>query len=176
MEWDAKRWPRVYLARHVLDAILHPLEDLRSMPGTAAKGAVLKSGAAAQQAPLRRADRLMAEAMAIIDAARERGAQLRLTGGLAIRRYCTDLDVHGPRVLRHRLHRALVPEQASSTRCSPPSATPRIATSRRPPTRGQLQYIKIEALDEERAQAKAVGEPARRTSRRSSTTSTSSST
>src|SRR5665811_2065524 len=91
-EWDEKRWPRVYLARHVLDAILHPLEDLRSMSGTAAQGAVLKSGAGEQQAPLRSADRLMAEAMAILDAAKEHGAQLRLTGGLAIRRYCIDLD------------------------------------------------------------------------------------
>jgi hypothetical protein len=40
----------------------------------------------------RPADRLMAEALTIIDTARRHGAQLRLTGGLAVRRYCTDLD------------------------------------------------------------------------------------
>jgi len=34
----------------------------------------------------------MAEAVALIDAGRRRGVQLRLTGGLAVRRYCTDLD------------------------------------------------------------------------------------
>jgi hypothetical protein len=36
-------------------------------------------------------ERMMAEARAIVDAAREDGALLRLTGGLAVRRYCTDL-------------------------------------------------------------------------------------
>jgi Fic family protein len=90
-EWGEKNWPRVYLARHVLDAVMHPLEDLRTLPGAEAQGAIIKSGAVETQAPLRRADRLMAEAMDIIDSARERGAQLRLTGGLAVRRYCTDL-------------------------------------------------------------------------------------
>jgi len=90
-EWAEKSWPRVYLARHVLDAVMHPLEDLRTLSGAEAHGAVIKSAAVETQQPLRRADRLMAEAMDIIDAARERGAQLRLTGGLAIRRYCTDL-------------------------------------------------------------------------------------
>jgi hypothetical protein len=39
----------------------------------------------------RRADRLMAEAVGIIETARDCGAQLRLTGGLAVRRYATDL-------------------------------------------------------------------------------------
>ena len=39
----------------------------------------------------RPADRLMAEAMTIIDTARRHDAQLRLTGGLAVRRYVTDL-------------------------------------------------------------------------------------
>lgn len=90
-EWSEKRWPRVYLARHVLDAVLHPLEDLRG-PGAAQPGATVKSGTTQAQRPPRRADRLMAEAMDIIDAARAAGVVLRLTGGLAIRRYCTDLD------------------------------------------------------------------------------------
>ncbi len=91
-EYGEKRWPRVYLARPVLDAVLHPLEDLRRPSQGATPGAVLKSGPGQRRAPTRRADRLMAEAMAIIDAAREQGVQLRLTGGLAVRRYCTDLD------------------------------------------------------------------------------------
>jgi Fic family protein len=91
-EYDQKRWPRVYLARPVLDAVLHPVEDLRRPPQGAAPGAVLKSGPGQRSAPTRRADRLMAEAMAIVDAAREQGVELRLTGGLAVRRYCTDLD------------------------------------------------------------------------------------
>ena len=39
----------------------------------------------------RPADRLMAEAVVIIDTARDYGVQLRLTGGLAVRRYATDL-------------------------------------------------------------------------------------
>ncbi len=92
VEWGEKRWPRVYLARHVLDAVLHPLEDLRSGPGAAEPGTAVKSEAAQAQKPPRRADRLMAEAMDTIDAARAQGVQLRLTGGLAVRRYCTDLD------------------------------------------------------------------------------------
>ena len=91
-EWSEKRWPRVYLARHVLDAVLHPLEDLRSGPGTATPLTTVKSEAIQAQKPLRRADRLMAEAMDTIDTARAQGVQLRLTGGLAVRRYCTDLD------------------------------------------------------------------------------------
>jgi Fic family protein len=91
VEWAEKRWPRVYLAPHVLDAVLNPLEDLRTVPG-GGRSAVLKSETEQAQKPLRRADRLMAEAMDIIDTARAAGAQLRLTGGLAIRRYCTDLD------------------------------------------------------------------------------------
>jgi len=37
-------------------------------------------------------DRLMAEAVTIIDTARRHDALLRLTGGLAVRRYATDLD------------------------------------------------------------------------------------
>ena len=92
VEWAEKRWPRVYLARHVLDTVLHPLEDLRSGPGTAQLDTTVKSEATQAQKPPRRADRLMTEAMDTIDAARAAGVTLRLTGGLAVRRYCTDLD------------------------------------------------------------------------------------
>jgi hypothetical protein len=154
-EWSEKRWPRVYLARHVLDAILHPLEDLRSMSGTASQGAVLKSGAAGQQAPLRRADRLMAEAMAIIDAARVRGAQVRLTGGLAIRRYCIDLefmdreysdiDFVGLSSQSKELHEVFTGLGYAENRYVTQSTDS-----------GQLQYIKIEALEAERAPAEAA--------------------
>ncbi len=51
MEWGEKHWPRVYLARHVLDAVLHPLEDLRSLPGPR-PGRRAQVGAARAQAPL----------------------------------------------------------------------------------------------------------------------------
>jgi Fic family protein len=155
VEWDEKRWPRVYLARHVLDAVLHPLEDLRSMPGSAAQGAVLKSGAGGQQAPLRRADRLMAEAMAIIDAARERGAQLRLTGGLAIRRYCIDLDFMD----REYSDIDFVGLSSQSSELHEVFAALGYAENRyvtQSTDAGQLQYIKIEALKDERAQAEAA--------------------
>ena len=96
-DYAEKRLPRVYLARPILDAVLRPLEDLRSpAPGDAAvagdSGTVLKSVPGQRTGPVRRADKVMAEAMAIIDAAREQGVQLRLTGGLAVRRFCTDLD------------------------------------------------------------------------------------
>ena len=90
-EHTDKHWPRVYLARPILDAVLHPLEDLRLTPPPE-PGDVLKSVPGQRAEPMRRADRLMAEAMALVDAAREQGAQVRLTGGLAVRRYCTDLD------------------------------------------------------------------------------------
>ena len=91
-EWAEARRPRVYLARPILDTILHPLEELRSHVDTRGAGAIVKSAAGRREAPTRRADRLMAEAMALIDAAREGGVQLRLIGGLAIRRHCSDLD------------------------------------------------------------------------------------
>ena len=74
----------------MLEAALHPLEELRRPPQGAKTGALLKSEGG-QRRPVRRADRLMREAMAMIDAARERGVLLRLTGGLAVRRYCLDL-------------------------------------------------------------------------------------
>jgi Fic family protein len=91
-EWQDKHRPRVYLARPVLNAVLHPLEELRRPLREVTAGAVvLKSGQDESPEPPKRADRLMAEAMAIIDAARQRDVRLRLTGGLAVRRYCLDL-------------------------------------------------------------------------------------
>jgi cell filamentation protein, protein adenylyltransferase len=156
-EWDEKRWPRVYLARHVLDAVLHPLEDLRNVPGAEAKGAVQKSGVVEQPRPLRRSDRLMAEAMDIIDKAREQGVQLRLTGGLAIRRYCTDLDFLereysdidfvGLSAERKQLHEVFAGLGYAENRYVTQSTDA-----------SQLQYVKIEALPGSRARAEAEAE------------------
>jgi hypothetical protein len=47
---------------------------------------------AALDSTIRRHERLMAEAHAIIDAGNERGVILRLTGGLAVRHYAIDLE------------------------------------------------------------------------------------
>jgi len=91
-EWVEERHPRVYLARPILDTILQPLEQLRSDVDTRGAGAIVKSAAGRREAPTRRADRLMSAAMELIDAARARGVQVRLIGGLAVRRHCTDLD------------------------------------------------------------------------------------
>ena len=154
-EWSEKRWPRVYLARHVLDAVLHPLEDLRSGPGTAHPDTVVKSEAAQAQKPLRRADRLMAEAMDIIDAARAAGAQLRLTGGLAVRRYCTDLDFMdreysdidfvGSSDHKKEIHTVFESLGYTENRYVTQSTDS-----------GQLQYIKNEALEGMKAEAQAA--------------------
>ncbi len=47
---------------------------------------------AALDGTIRRHERLMAEAHAIVDAGNERGVVLRLTGGLAVRHYAIDLE------------------------------------------------------------------------------------
>ena len=47
---------------------------------------------AALDATIRRHERLMAEAHAIVDTGNERGVVLRLTGGLAVRHYAIDLE------------------------------------------------------------------------------------
>jgi Fic family protein len=145
-EYREKRSPRVYLARPVLEAVLHPLEDLRRVSGDQPTGAPLKSVQDQATVPARRADRLMAEAMAIIDAAREAGLQLRLTGGLAIRRYCADLDFMdreysdidfiGLSPQSAELHEVFVSLGYTENRY----VTQATAA-------GQLQYIKTEALE-----------------------------
>ena len=154
-EWSEKHWPRVYLATHVLDAVLHPLEDLRSGPGRAERGTVVKSEAAQAQKPPRRADRLMAEAMDTIDAARAQGVQLRLTGGLAIRRYCTDLDFMdreysdidfiGLSEQKKEIHAVFEGLDYTENRYVTQSTDA-----------GQLQYIKLEALEGMKAEAQAA--------------------
>ncbi len=144
-EYGEKRWPRVYLARPVLEAVLHPLEDLRRPAQGVAPGAVLKSGPGQRPAPTKRADRVMAEAMAIIDAAREQGVPLRLTGGLAVRRYCTDLefmdreysdiDVVGLSSQLKELHQVFVGLGYAENRYVTQATEA-----------GQLQYVKTETL------------------------------
>jgi Fic family protein len=151
-EWEEDRRPRVYLARPVLDAVLHPLEDLRRPPKGAKAGALLKSGLTEQRAPMRRADRLMAEAMAMIDAARDQGALLRLTGGLAVRRYCSDLafmdreysdiDFVGLSSQASELHDVFTRLDYTENRYVTQSTSS-----------SQLQYIKTEALREMHRQA-----------------------
>jgi Fic family protein len=90
-ELAARRWPRAYIARPILDAMQAPLEDLRLTSEAKPKGALLKSATDVEEPPERPAERHMAEAMAFIDEARRLGVQVRLMGGLAVRRYCTDL-------------------------------------------------------------------------------------
>jgi Fic family protein len=159
VEWAEKRWPRVYLARHVLDAVLHPLEDLRSGPGTAQPDTTVKSEATQAQKPPRRADRLMAEAMDTIDAARAAGVTLRLTGGLAIRRYCTDLDfmdreysdidVVGLGEEKKEIHAVFESLDYTENRYVTQSTDS-----------SQLQYIKNEALEGMKAEAAAAAQGA----------------
>ena len=155
-EWSEKRWPRVYLARHVLDAVLHPLEDLRSGPGTARPHTTVKSEATQAQRPPRRADRLMAEAMDTVDAARAMGVTLRLTGGLAIRRYCIDLDFMdreysdidyvGLSDEKKEIHAVFESLGYTENRYVTQSTDS-----------GQLQYIKNEALEGMKAEAAGSG-------------------
>ena len=158
-ECGEKRWPRVYLARPVLDAVLHPLEDLRQRPEGGRARRRVKSGAGRRRRPTRRADRLMAEAMDIIDAAREQGVQLRLTGGLAVRRYCTDLDF-----MDREYSDIDFVGLASRTRRSTQVFDGLDYTENRYVTQAtdaeQLQYIKTEALerhDSAEAEAAAAG-------------------
>ena len=120
---------------------------------------------------MRRADRLMAEAMAIIDAAREQGVQLRLTGGLAVRRYCTDLEFMD----REYSDIDVVGLTGSGSAAARVFAGLGYAENRyvtQATDGGQLQYVKAEAcVRRPRRQPAAAC-----TRRRSSTTSTSSST
>jgi Fic family protein len=147
-ERDTQSRPRVYLARPVLNAVLHPLEELRRpLKDISAGAVVLKSGQDESPQPLKRADRLMAEAMAIIDVGRQRNVLLRLTGGLAIRRYCLDLafmdreysdiDFVGDSSQNKELHEVFTGLGYVENRYVTQSTDA-----------SQLQYIKAEALRE----------------------------
>ncbi len=83
--------PRVYVAPSILDAIEEPIEALVGGADEAPEGEPLKSRLGWDRTPRRLADRLMTEAMAMVDVARRAGVDVRLAGGLAVRRHCIDL-------------------------------------------------------------------------------------
>jgi hypothetical protein len=142
----ARRWPRAYIARPILDAMQAPLEDLRLTSEQKPKGAPLKSATDLDEPPEKPAERHMAEAMTLIDEARRFGVQVRLMGGLAVRRYCTDLgfmdreysdiDLVGLSVQSRALHEVL-------TRLG--YAENRVVTEAT--GAGQLQYVKTLVLE-----------------------------
>jgi len=144
-ELAARRWPRAYIARPILDAIQEPLEGLRVTSAEKSQGAPLKTGTDLEGPPERPAHLQMAEAMNLIDEARRYGVQVRLMGGLAVRRYCTDLgfmdreysdiDLVGLSVQNRELHEVF-------TRLG--YAENRLVTEAT--GAGQLQYVKTEVL------------------------------
>jgi len=83
--------PRIYAAQSILDAIEEPVEALVGGAAEVPEGEPLKSRLGWDRTPRRLADRLMTEAMAMIDVARHAGVDVRLAGGLAVRRHCIDL-------------------------------------------------------------------------------------
>jgi Fic family protein len=84
--------PRIYVAQSILDAIEEPIEALVGGAAEVPEGEPLKSWLGWDRTPRRLADRLMTEAMAMIDVARQAGVDVRLAGGLAVRRHCIDLE------------------------------------------------------------------------------------
>jgi Fic family protein len=88
---EGSRRPRVYVAPSILDAIEEPIEALVGEADEAPEGEALKSRLGWDRTPRRLADRLMTEAMAMVDVARRAGVDVRLAGGLAVRRHCIDL-------------------------------------------------------------------------------------
>ncbi len=84
--------PRLWVAPSILDAIEEPIESIVGGADEVPAGEPQKSWLRWYHRPGRRADRLMSEAMAIIDAAYRAGVDVRLAGGLAIRRHCIDLE------------------------------------------------------------------------------------
>ncbi len=83
--------PRVWVAQSILDAIEEPIDALVGEAEGAPEGEPLKSRLGWDRRPRRLADRLMTEAMAMVDVARTAGVDVRLVGGLAVRRHCIDL-------------------------------------------------------------------------------------
>jgi Fic family protein len=83
--------PRLWVAPSILDAIIEPIvasvERVDGMP----EGQPQKSWLGWDIRPRRLNDRLMREAMAMVDAARAAGVAVRLAGGLAVRRHVVDL-------------------------------------------------------------------------------------
>jgi cell filamentation protein, protein adenylyltransferase len=156
VEYSQPRKPRVLLAKPVLEAVLHPLEELRRSSSAASAGTLIKSGPPPGGAPVRRADRLMREAMAIVDSAREHGAQLRLVGGLAVRRYCVDLDF----IDREYSDIDFVGLSQQAKELSAAFAGLGYVENRyvsQATDSGQMQFIKAEALRAASARAAAAG-------------------
>ncbi len=83
--------PRIYLARPIFEAIEEPIEALVGEADGLLEAEPLKSLQGWDRRPRLLADRLMTEAMAMVDVARKVGVDVRLVGGLAVRRYCIDL-------------------------------------------------------------------------------------
>jgi len=79
------------VAPSILDAIEEPIEALVGEADEAQEGERLKSRLGWDRRPRRLADRLMTEAMTMVDVARRAGVDVRLAGGLAVRRHCIDL-------------------------------------------------------------------------------------
>ena len=89
---EGTRHPRVYVAPSILDAIEGPIEALVGEADESRESEPLKSHKLGwDRTPHRLADRLMTEAMAMVDVARRAGVDVRLAGGLAVRRHCVDL-------------------------------------------------------------------------------------
>jgi len=146
-ELAARRWPRAYIARPILDAMQAPLEDLRLTAESRPRIAPLKSVTDVQEPPEKPAERHMAEAMALIDEARRYGVQVRLMGGLAVRRYCTDLDfmdrkysdidLVGLSVQNRELHEVFARLGYAENRAVTEATGA-----------GQLQYVKTQVLED----------------------------
>ena len=83
--------PRVYVARPILEAIEEPIEALVGEADEPPETEPLKSLLGWDRRPRLLADRLMTEVMAMVDVARKAAVDVRLVGGLAVRRYCVDL-------------------------------------------------------------------------------------
>jgi hypothetical protein len=145
-ELAARRWPRAYIARPILDAIQEPLEDLRLTSQAKVRGEPLKSATDVEEPPEKPAERHMAEAMTLIDEARRFGVQVRLMGGLAVRRYCTDLafmdreysdvDLVGLSLQNRGLHEVFGRLGYAENRVVTEATGA-----------GQLQYVKTQALE-----------------------------
>lgn len=145
-ELAARRWPRAYIARPILDAMQAPLEALRLTAESRPRVAPLKSATDIEEPAEKPAERHMAEAMALIDEARRYGVQVRLMGGLAVRRYCTDLafmdreysdiDLVGLSVQNRELHEVFTRLGYAENRAVTEATGA-----------GQLQYVKTEVLE-----------------------------
>jgi hypothetical protein len=148
-ELEEKRWPRAYLARPILDAIQEPLEGLRLESEAAPKRSPLKSGTDRVEPRPTQGEQMMDEALLIVDAARQAGVQVRLIGGLAVRRHCldvgfmdrehSDIDLVGLSEQSKELHEVFTGLGYVENRYVTQATDA-----------GQLQYVRLEAPPEPR--------------------------